>query len=650
MSKVIVLQVNQLYKSYIADEILSGVKLEVQHRDRVALVGRNGAGKSTLLKIIAGQLSYDSGEIIMPKGIKLGYLDQHAGLESDLSIWDEMMTVFEPLKQLEQQIRSLELQMAEPTIYENAERYQKITAEYDQLQHDFKERGGFQYEADTRSVLHGMQFYPDSYEQSISSLSGGQRTRLALAKLLLTKPELLILDEPTNHLDIETLNWLENYLKNYDGAILIVSHDRYFLDQVVSIVYEVSRHHVTKFTGNYSSYLDQKAKNYERDLKLYEKQMDEKAKLETFVQKNLARASTTKMAQSRRKVLEKTEWMDSPDGDEKSATFTFDIEKQSGNDVLSVDDLTIGYGQTPISEHINMRAYRKDRIALVGPNGVGKSTLLKTIIKDLPALSGDIRYGTNVQLGYYDQDLAKLSTNRTVLREIWDEWPLMNEKDVRTVLGRFLFSGEDVDKIVHDLSGGEKARLTLAKLMLEKNNVLILDEPTNHLDLDSKEVLENALIDFPGTLIFVSHDRYFINRIATKVVELSNEGSFEYLGDYDYYVEKKEELAEIAAEKKAALIKTKPIIQKEVPTSNQAIDKETKKKERKIQRQIEDIEQIMSDLETTIAKLEEELCDPDVFSNHEKALIIQTQLDEEKVKHEEYELQWLALQEELEQL
>lgn len=647
---MIVLQVNQLYKSYIADEILSGVKLEVQHRDRVALVGRNGAGKSTLLKIIAGQLSYDSGEIIMPKGIKLGYLDQHAGLESDLSIWDEMMTVFEPLKQLEQQIRSLELQMAEPTIYENAEHYQKITAEYDQLQHDFKERGGFQYEADTRSVLHGMQFYPDSYEQSISSLSGGQRTRLALAKLLLTKPELLILDEPTNHLDIETLNWLENYLKNYDGAILIVSHDRYFLDQVVSIVYEVSRHHVTKFTGNYSSYLDQKAKNYERDLKLYEKQMDEKAKLETFVQKNLARASTTKMAQSRRKVLEKTEWMDSPDGDEKSATFTFDIEKQSGNDVLSVDDLTIGYGQTPISEHINMRAYRKDRIALVGPNGVGKSTLLKTIIKDLPALSGDIRYGTNVQLGYYDQDLAKLSTNRTVLREIWDEWPLMNEKDVRTVLGRFLFSGEDVDKIVHNLSGGEKARLTLAKLMLEKNNVLILDEPTNHLDLDSKEVLENALIDFPGTLIFVSHDRYFINRIATKVVELSNEGSFEYLGDYDYYVEKKEELAEIAAEKEAALIKTKPIIQKEVPTSNQAIDKETKKKERKIQRQIEDIEQIMSDLETTIAKLEEELCDPDVFSNHEKALIIQTQLDEEKVKHEEYELQWLALQEELEQL
>lgn len=649
---MIVLQVNQLYKSYIADEILSGVKLEVQHRDRVALVGRNGAGKSTLLKIIAGQLSYDSGEIIMPKGIELGYLDQHAGLESNLSIWQEMMTIFEPLKQLEKHIRSLELQMTEPTVYENAELYQKITAEYDQLQHDFKIKGGFQYETDIRSVLHGMQFYPDTYEQSISSLSGGQRTRLALAKLLLKKPELLILDEPTNHLDIETLNWLENYLKNYNGAILIVSHDRYFLDQVVSIVYEVSRNHVTKFTGNYSNYLDDKAKNYERDLKMYEKQMNEKAKLETFVQKNLARASTTKMAQSRRKVLEKTDWMTSPDGDEKSATFHFDIDKQSGNDVLSIDKLAIGYdAKTVISQNIDLRLYRTDRIALVGPNGVGKSTLLKTIIKELPALAGDIRYGTNVKLGYYDQELAKLSTNRTVLKELWDEWPMMNEKDIRTVLGRFLFSGEDADKIVHDLSGGEKARLTLAKLMLEKNNVLILDEPTNHLDLDSKEVLENSLIDYPGTLLFVSHDRYFINRIASKVVELSNDGSFEYLGDYSYYLEKKEELAEIAAEKAAASATKKVIVeQKTTSQVNNAIDKEVKKKERKIQRLIEDIEKQMAEKTESIEALETDLCSPNIFSDHEKALAIQTTIDDEKQLHEQLELEWLDLNEQLESL
>ncbi|VEI05778.1 ABC-F family ATP-binding cassette domain-containing protein [Kurthia zopfii] len=647
---MIVLQVNQLYKSYIADEILSGVKLEVQHRDRVALVGRNGTGKSTLLKIIAGQLSYDSGEIIMPKGIQLGYLDQHAGLESSLTIWEEMMTIFEPLKQLEKQIRNLELKMAEPSVYENSDVYQKVTAEYDQLQYDFKMKGGFQYEADTRSILHGMQFYPDSYDQSIASLSGGQRTRLALAKLLLKKPELLILDEPTNHLDIETLNWLENYLKNYDGAILIVSHDRYFLDQVVSIVYEVSRQHVTKFTGNYSKYLDEKAKNYEKDVKMYEKQMDEKAKLETFVQKNLARASTTKMAQSRRKVLEKTDWMDSPDGDEKSATFHFEIDKQSGNDVLSIDDLTIGYKGTPISKNISMRAYRQDRIALVGPNGVGKSTLLKTLIKEIPVLAGSIRFGTNVKIGYYDQELAKLSSNRSVLKELWDEWPLMTEREIRTVLGRFLFSGEDADKIVHDLSGGEKARLTLAKLMLEKNNVLILDEPTNHLDLDSKEVLENALIDYPGTLLFVSHDRYFINRISTKVIELSNDGAFEYLGDYDYYVEKKEELEEIAAEKATANAPKEKAVQVSNSQASKAIDKETKKKERKIQRQIEELESQMATSDAQIEALEADLCNPDIFSNHEKALEIQTSLDQEKENHESLELQWMELSEELEQL
>lgn len=644
---MIVLQVNQLYKSYIADEILSGVKLEVQHRDRVALVGRNGAGKSTLLKIIAGKLSYDSGDIIMPKDIRLGYLDQHAGLESPLTIWEEMMTIFEPLKKQEKKLRDLEQKMADPAVFEDTEAYSKITAAYDQLQHDFKNQGGYQYEADTRSILHGMQFYPDSYDQKISSLSGGQRTRLALAKLLLTKPELLILDEPTNHLDIETLSWLENFLKNYDGAILIVSHDRYFLDQVVSIVYEVSRHHVTKFTGNYSNYLDEKAKNYERDRKTYEKQQDEKAKLEAFIQKNIARASTTKMAQSRRKTLDKTEWMDAPDSDEKSASFTFEIERQSGNDVLSIDDLSIGYGEKVISTNLNMRLYRQDRVALVGPNGVGKSTLLKTIVKDRQALSGNIRYGTNVQIGYYDQELAKLTSNKTVLKELWDEWPLMSEKDIRTVLGRFLFSGEDVDKIVHDLSGGEKARLSLAKLMLQKSNLLILDEPTNHLDLDSKEVLENALVDYPGTLLFVSHDRYFINRIATKVVELSNNCTTEYLGDYDYYIEKKKELEEIEAEKLAA----NPQIQQ--PTDkkqkNTQIDKEAKKKERKIRRRIEEIEGSLSELDGQIKRIEENLCDPEIFQDHEKVMVLQTELDMIKEQREEIELEWLELNEQLEE-
>lgn len=648
MSRMIVLQVNQLTKSFLADEILSGVKLEVQHRDRVALVGRNGAGKSTLLKIIAGQMSYDSGDIIIPKDIQIGYLEQHAGLNSTLTIWNEMMTIFESLLAQEQLLRSLEQQMADPTVYENPTMYAKVMSEYDQLQHTFKDAGGYQYESDIRSVLHGMQFYSEDYDKPISSLSGGQRTRLALAKLLLSKPDLLILDEPTNHLDIETLSWLESYLKGYEGAILIVSHDRYFLDQVVSIVYEVSRHRVTKYPGNYSAYLDEKAKNYERDVKLYERQQDEKAKLEDFIQKNIARASTTKMAQSRRKMLERTEWMESPDGDEKSASFGFTIERQSGNDVLSVDELTIGYNDRTISSGINLRTFREDRIALVGPNGIGKSTLLKTIVKDLSPLGGSIRYGTNVQIGYYDQEQAKLSSNKSVLKELWDEWPLMNEKDIRTVLGRFLFSGEDVDKAVSSLSGGEKARLALAKLMMQKANFLILDEPTNHLDLDSKEVLENALIDYPGTLLFVSHDRYFINRIATKVVELSGTGSFEYLGDYDYYVEKKQELLELAQMKVAS----QPQVQQDLPdkTSTSKIDKEAKKRERQIRRTIEDLESKMQETSAIVARLEEALCDSAIFTDHEKISMLQAELATAKEQHELLELEWLELNEELENI
>lgn len=645
---MIILQVNNLSKSFVTDEILSNVKLEVQHRDRIALVGRNGAGKSTLLKIIAGQMSYDSGDIIIPKDVNIGYLDQHAGLESDRTIWEEMMTIFEPLKQQEKRLRELEHQMADPSVYENETNYSRIMAEYDQLQHDFKESGGFQYEADTRSVLHGMKFFPYMYDQLVSSLSGGQRTRLALAKLLLSKPDLLILDEPTNHLDIETLSWLENYLKSYTGAILMVSHDRYFIDQIVNIVYEVSRGKVTKYVGNYSRYLEEKAKQYERDLKMYEQQQDEKAKLEAFIQKNIARASTTNLAKSRRKILERTEWMDAPMGDEKSAKFGFDIERQSGNDVLSIDDLSIGYDEKQvISKNIHMRIFRQDRVALVSPNGVGKSTLLKTIVKDLPYITGNIRYGTNVKIGYYDQEQAKLHSNKTVLNELWDEWPLLNEKEIRTILGQFLFSGDDVLKIVNTLSGGEKARLALAKLMMQKANLLILDEPTNHLDLDSKEVLENALIDYPGTLLFVSHDRYFINKIATKVIELSETGTFEYLGDYDYYVEKKQELMELAEMNSDIQEEKQEKLKKE--TSSQT-NKELKKRERQIRRRLEEIEKEMSNAEEEINKIELQLCEPEVFSDYEKALELQSTLDEIKESHSELEMEWLELQEKLENL
>jgi len=459
---------------------------------------------------------------------------------------------------------------------------------------------------------------------------------------MLEKANVLILDEPTNHLDIDTLSWLEQYLQGYDGAILIVSHDRYFLDKVVNQVYEVSRKQIQRFPGNYSSYLEQKAANYERNLKLYEKQQQEVANLQDFIQRNLARASTTKQAQSRRKKLEKMDIMDRPLGDEKSATFSFEIERQTGNDVLTVDSLAVGYDGEKVSEAISFRAFKGESIALVGPNGIGKSTLLKTIIKKLPALAGTIHYGTNLSIGYYDQEQAELTSNKRVLNELWDDYPLKSEKEIRTVLGNFLFSGDDVLKIVSTLSGGEKARLALAKLMLEKANVLILDEPTNHLDLDSKEVLENALIDYPGTILFVSHDRYFINRIATKVLELSRHGSMEYLGDYDYYLEKKLEQEELAALALAASTKKASQVEALEKNSYQQ-DKESKKLERQRKRKLEEIEGRIEELEEQIQECEQQLCDPVVFQNHEKVLEINIKSEKAKAELEQLMEEWAEL-------
>ncbi|MFJ7978465.1 ABC-F family ATP-binding cassette domain-containing protein [Peribacillus sp. NPDC096379] len=639
---MILLQINQLSKYYGAELILSNMKLEVQNRDRIALVGRNGAGKSTLLKIIAGHLSHDGGELIKPKGVSIGYLAQDTGLESELSIWDEMLTVYEGLISKEKELRRLEQTMSQPETFENELLYQKVLSEYDTLQVQFKEQGGYQYEADIRSVLHGLQFADFDRSTLIHSLSGGQKTRLALGKLLLTKPDILILDEPTNHLDIETLSWLEQYLQNYHGAVLIVSHDRYFLDKVVNQVYEISRNAIKKYHGNYSNYLVKKAESFERDMKLFEKQQEEIEKLRDFVQRNLTRASTTKRAQSRRKQLDKMDVMDRPQGDEKSASFSFQIDRQSGNDVLSIQDLAIGYEDTAVSQNITMKISKGDSLALVGPNGVGKSTLLKTIIGKVAAIQGDIRFGTNVQVSYYDQEQANLVSNKRVLNELWDEHPSVPEKEIRTILGNFLFTGDEVLKTVSTLSGGEKARLALAKMMMEKGNLLILDEPTNHLDLDSKLVLENALIDYPGTILFVSHDRYFINRIATKVIELSKVRSEEFLGDYDYYVEKKQEQLEIK-EYERHQNGTGP--EQTADKSSFKVDKEAKKAERQRQRRIEEIEATMEKLESEIEQYNKLLCDPDVFQNHEKVLTIQADLDRVQTQLDVLLEEWAELAE-----
>ncbi|HBM3864727.1 TPA: ATP-binding cassette domain-containing protein [Listeria monocytogenes] len=634
---MILLQVQQISKFFGAEVILDNIKLEVKTGDRIALVGRNGAGKSTLLKIIAGKMSYDGGTISKPKSVEIGYLAQNTGLESSKTIWDEMLSVFDSLRKMEADLRKMELRLGEPELYNDPEKYQALMTDYDTLQHTFKESGGYTYEAEIRSVLNGLRFYPEDYEVEIASLSGGQKTRLALAKLLLAKQDILVLDEPTNHLDIETLAWLETYLQNYHGSLLIVSHDRYFLDKVVNQVYEISRTKIDHYKGNYSSFVNQKQAKLEQMWKEFDKQQKQIAKLEDFVARNIVRASTTKRAQSRRKQLEKMDVLGRPQGDEKAAHFGFQFEKQTGKDVLMVDQLSIGYAKDKrIASNLTFEMKRQDSLALVGPNGIGKSTLLKTLIRDIPALSGEFHFGAGVKIGYYDQEQAKLTSNKTVLMELWDDYPELNEVNVRTTLGNFLFSDDDVLKNVQSLSGGEKARLALAKLTLLEANVLILDEPTNHLDIESKEVLEAALIDFEGTILFVSHDRYFINRIASKIVELAPEKATVFLGDYDYYQEKlaeEKELARLDAEdrrKKGEQVEATSSVRK----LNYQEEKEQQKLLRQRKRKLEEVEKSMEATDKKIAELELQLTNPEVFQDHEKALEITQELDAVKADGE----------------
>ncbi|EAF6345054.1 ABC-F family ATP-binding cassette domain-containing protein [Listeria monocytogenes] len=650
---MILLQVQQISKFFGAEVILDNIKLEVKTGDRIALVGRNGAGKSTLLKIIAGKMSYDGGTISKPKSVEIGYLAQNTGLESSKTIWDEMLSVFDSLRKMEADLRKMELRLGEPELYNDPEKYQALMTDYDTLQHTFKESGGYTYEAEIRSVLNGLRFYPEDYEVEIASLSGGQKTRLALAKLLLAKQDILVLDEPTNHLDIETLASLETYLQNYHGSLLIVSHDRYFLDKVVNQVYEISRTKIDHYKGNYSSFVNQKQAKLEQMWKEFDKQQKQIAKLEDFVARNIVRASTTKRAQSRRKQLEKMDVLGRPQGDEKAAHFGFQFEKQTGKDVLMVDQLSIGYAKDKrIASNLTFEMKRQDSLALVGPNGIGKSTLLKTLIRDIPALSGEFHFGAGVKIGYYDQEQAKLTSNKTVLMELWDDYPELNEVNVRTTLGNFLFSDDDVLKNVQSLSGGEKARLALAKLTLLEANVLILDEPTNHLDIESKEVLEAALIDFEGTILFVSHDRYFINRIASKIVELAPEKATVFLGDYDYYQEKlaeEKELARLDAEdrrKKGEQVEATSSVRK----LNYQEEKEQQKLLRQRKRKLEEVEKSMEATDEKIAELELQLTNPEVFQDHEKALEITQELDAVKADGEKLMEEWEQISEELESM
>ena len=635
---MIILQANKIERSFAGEVLFDNISLQVDERDRIALVGKNGAGKSTLLKILVGEEEPTSGEINKKRDLSLSYLAQDSRFESSNTIYDEMLHVFDDLRKTEKTLRQMELEMGEKTGAD----LEKLMQDYDRLSEEFRQAGGFTYEADIRAILNGFKFDESMWQMKIEELSGGQNTRLALAKMLLEKPNLLVLDEPTNHLDIETIAWLENYLVNYSGALLIVSHDRYFLDKVATITLDLTKHSLDRYVGNYSSFVEQKEQKLLTEAKNYEKQQKEIAALEDFVNRNLVRASTTKRAQSRRKQLEKMERLDKPEAGTKSAHMTFHSDKTSGNVVLTVEEAAVGYDDQILSEPINLDIRKMNAVAIVGPNGIGKSTLIKSIVGQIPFIKGEARFGANVEVGYYDQTQSKLTPHNSVLDELWNDFKLTPEVEIRNRLGAFLFSGDDVKKIVGMLSGGERARLLLAKLSMENNNFLILDEPTNHLDIDSKEVLENALIDFDGTLLFVSHDRYFINRVATQVLELSEEGSTLYLGDYDYYLEKKAELEALAAAQAEAV----PVSSTEEVTSNDYhLQKQNQKELRKITRRIEQLEAEMEELDQKIQDITETM-----HSTNDAADLVQLQseLDQLTVQQEAVMEEWAELSEQVE--
>ncbi|HGJ1852419.1 TPA: ribosomal protection-like ABC-F family protein [Streptococcus pneumoniae] len=633
---MIILQANKIERSFAGEVLFDNINLQVDERDRIALVGKNGAGKSTLLKILVGEEEPTSGEINKKKDISLSYLAQDSRFESENTIYDEMLHVFDDLRRTEKQLRQMELEMGE----KSGEDLDKLMSDYDRLSENFRQAGGFTYEADIRAILNGFKFDESMWQMKIAELSGGQNTRLALAKMLLEKPNLLVLDEPTNHLDIETIAWLENYLVNYSGALIIVSHDRYFLDKVATITLDLTKHSLDRYVGNYSRFVELKEQKLATEAKNYEKQQKEIASLEDFVNRNLVRASTTKRAQSRRKQLEKMERLDKPEAGKKAANMTFQSEKTSGNVVLTVENTAIGYDGEVLSQPINLDLRKMNAVAIVGPNGIGKSTFIKSIVDQIPFIKGEKRFGANVEVGYYDQTQSKLTPSNTVLDELWNDFKLTPEVEIRNRLGAFLFSGDDVKKSVGMLSGGEKARLLLAKLSMENNNFLILDEPTNHLDIDSKEVLENALIDFDGTLLFVSHDRYFINRVATHVLELSENGSTLYLGDYDYYVEKKA-TAEMSQTEEAS---TSNQAKEASPVNDYQAQKESQKEVRKLMRQIESLEAEIEELESQNQAISEQMLET---NDADKLMELQAELDKISHRQEEAMLEWEELSEQV---
>ena len=618
---MIIAQAQDLEQRFGGNIIFSNISFSVPDNARIGLVGPNGAGKTTLLKIMTGQQEPTSGQFTINKGLKVGYIAQENGLDEDKTIWDEMLTVFNDLIEKNKKITKMQEQIADHPEDED------LLKRYDQLAYDFEQEGGFTYQAEIKSILNGFNFKENTWNKVIGTLSGGEKTRLAFVKLLLQKPPVLLLDEPTNYLDLDTLDWLEAFLKNYQGAIITVSHDQYFLDHLANQIFELNFGKLTTFKGNYSQYVKERELMDSQQEAAYEKQQEKIKKEEEFIQKNLVRASTTKRAQSRRKVLDKMERIKPPKHKQK-VRINFTSERPSGKEVLIAKDLTIGYPDKVMVSDIDFQVNKNDRVAIIGPNGIGKSTLLKTIMKKLEPKGGSIKYGASLDIGYYDQELQSLDPSKTVLDTIWDRHKTMPEKDVRSILASFLFTAEDIDKTVGQLSGGQKARLTLTVLSLEKDNFLLMDEPTNHLDIEAKEVLEDALDNYDGTLLFVSHDRYFINELANKIISVRDGHSKIYNGNYSYYLDEKAKQAAAAQEAEAqkAETETTPAASQNKGKLSYQEQKARDSQKRKLERAVSDAEAKIEKLEAEEKEIQTEMANPDIAASFEKLGPLQEKL------------------------
>lgn len=636
------LHIQSLHKGFLDKKVLSDINVTVENTDRIGLIGANGAGKSTLLHIITDKLEADSGTVMRSSGLSIGFLEQNSGLDRDSTLYDEMLGVFGSLLSLQNEMRVLEKEMALCSGDET--RLHELSAEYAKKQTVFEHGDGYLIDVKIKTILNGMGFGQTAPDTPIVSLSGGEKTRLAMARLLMEEPQLLILDEPTNHLDFKTLMWLEQYLNDYTGAIIVVSHDRYFLDRVVSQVWELERNTLTVYPGNYSKYLLLKQERFERLQKEYEQQQKQIASLQDYIDRNMARASTSNSAKGRLKTLEKIEVMEKPTVYEKHMTLRFEAERQPYKDLLELENLSLcvgeGEAKKQLFQNVFLSIKRGERVALIGANGIGKSSLLKALQGLIPVGGGHFRWGQNAVIGYYEQENANLNYDKTALDELWDRFSTRTEYEMRTALGRVLLTGEHVYKPVRVLSGGERAKLSLAILAQTKTNVLILDEPTNHLDLSAKEDLEKAMLLYEGTLLFVSHDRYLLNRVPTKIVELLADGVKVYNGNFDFYMD------EIAREKEQAAPQN-ALTAKQVPPKHDGYYKSREQKSAQAKRKarVRELEVLIAACEKEVAEMELALTSEEVYSDYKQTQEICAQLEERRAGLSDYMDEWAELAE-----